>query len=117
MAIAFSALTADSIRLRSLAAAEEAEIGNEVGPQEAYTAILRHFVNHGRAPHYVELAEILGVDIEAARTLQREAAAAAPASTCWLAHDTDYVEAWGPFSNVPTHVRISVEGTDRWFGL
>lgn len=71
----------------------------------------------GRAPHYVELAQILSVDIEEARVLQREAAAAAPASTCWLSRDTDYVEAWGPFSNVPTHVRIAVDGEDRWFGL
>ncbi|HET7483088.1 MAG TPA: hypothetical protein VFK89_09530 [Actinomycetota bacterium] len=65
----------------------------------------------------MELAGELGIDIEQARVLQREAAAAAPASTCWLSHDTDYVEAWGPFSNVPTHVRIAVEGEEKWFGL
>lgn len=87
------------------------------GPQEAYSAILRHFVEQGSAPHYVELAKKLGIGIEDARVLQREAAAAAPASTCWLSHDTDYVEAWGPFSNVPTHVRIAVDGQERWFGL
>lgn len=89
------------------------------GVQLAYTAILRHFIEHGRAPHYVELADTLGIGIgiEEARALQREAAAAAPASSCWLSHDTDYIEAWGPFSNVPTHVRIAVDGEERWFGL
>lgn len=85
--------------------------------QDTYTAIMAHFVAHGRAPHYVELAAALGIEIEEARVLQREAAAAAPASTCWLSHGTDYIEAWGPFSNVPTHVRIAVDGEDRWFGL
>lgn len=85
--------------------------------QEAYTAIMSHFVEHGRAPHYVDLGYRLGIGIEEARVLQREAAAAAPASTCWLSHETDYVEAWGPFSNVPTHVRVAVDGEDKWFGL
>jgi hypothetical protein len=85
--------------------------------QRAYTAITAHFVEHRRAPHYIELAQLLGVSIEEARVLQRDAAAAAPAATCWLAHDTDYIEAWGPFSNVPTHVAISIDGEHGWFGL
>lgn len=85
--------------------------------QQAYTAILSHFIEHGRVPHYVELAATLGIDIEEARTLQRDAAAGAPAAACWLTHDSDYIEAWGPFSNVPTHVHISVDGEARWFGL
>ncbi|WKZ81889.1 MAG: hypothetical protein QY307_07235 [Acidimicrobiia bacterium] len=85
--------------------------------QQTYTTILDHMVTHRRAPHYTELAEVLGVPIEEARILQREAAEAAPAATCWMSHDTDYVEAWGPFSNVPTHVRISIDGDHGWFGL
>lgn len=85
--------------------------------QDAYTTILKHFIEHRRAPHYVDLARILDLDVEEARILQREAAAAAPASTCWLSHDTDYIEAWGPFSNIPTHVEIAIEGEHGWFGL
>ena len=41
---------------------------------------------------------------------------AAPAATCWLAHDTDHIESWAPFSNVPTHIRLSVDGISKWYG-
>ncbi len=85
--------------------------------QRAYTEIVRHFVEQRRAPHYTELADLIGVSIEEARVLQREAAVAAPAGSCWMSHDTDYIEAWGPFSNVPTHVTISIDGEHGWFGL
>jgi len=85
--------------------------------QSAYTAVLSHLLEHKRAPHYTELASRLGISIEDARVTLRETAVAAPAGACWLSHDTDYVEAWGPFSNVPTHVEISIGGQDGWFGL
>lgn len=85
--------------------------------QRTYTAVLSHFIEHKRAPHYTELADLLGISIEEARVALRETAEAAPAGACWLGHDTDYVEAWGPYSNVPTHVEISVGGEDGWFGL
>ncbi|MEE8406540.1 MAG: hypothetical protein V3S32_05270 [Acidimicrobiia bacterium] len=84
--------------------------------QTAYTTILEHFVATGRAPHYTELATSVGVDLDDARELQRAAAAAAPAEACWLAHDTDYIESWAPFSNVPTHFLISVDGVQKWYG-
>lgn len=84
--------------------------------QRAYTAILRHFVKAGRAPHYTELADILDVGVDEARDLQRAAVAEAPIASCWLAHDTDYVESWAPFSNVPTNYLISVDGVQKWFG-
>lgn len=85
--------------------------------QRAHHAILSHLVAHGRAPHYVDLADMLGIPIEDARVAQREAAAAVPAAACWLSHDTDYVEEWAPFSNVPTHVRMSIDGRHGWHGL
>lgn len=105
--------------VRSYAAAQRflgRWMGSESMIQVAFTTILRHFVETGRAPHYSELAGILGVDLDEARDLQRAAAAAAPAETCWLAHDTDHVESWAPFSNVPTHFLISVEGVQKWYG-
>lgn len=46
--------------------------------QRAYTTILEHFVQTGRAPHYTELAQIMGLRPDEARELQREAAEAAP---------------------------------------
>ena len=82
--------------------------------QKAYTAVIKHFIRTGRAPHYTELAETLGLKPDEARELQRETAAAAVA--CWLVQDTDYIESWAPFSNVPTHYRVTVAGEQKWFG-
>ncbi len=85
--------------------------------QAAYTAILEHFVREGRAPHFTDLAQQLSLSADHARQLQRDAAEAAPAATCWFAADTDQIEAWGPFSNLPTHNRIAVDGQQRWYAL
>jgi len=82
--------------------------------QRAYTAVVEHFVKMGRAPHYTELAITLGVPIENARLLQRKAAESTVA--CWFAKDTDYVESWAPFSNVPTHYLVTIKGEQRWYG-
>ncbi len=82
--------------------------------QQAYTAIVTHFLEKGRAPHYTELAKILGIAPDAARDLQRDAADTSPA--CWLESETDYVASWAPFSNVPTQTRISIEGKECWYG-
>ncbi len=84
--------------------------------KSAYTAVLSFIVDRGRAPHYMELAKEVGVGPERARALLRETANAGPVAGCWLAHDTDLVESWAPFSNVPTHVRISVDGVEKWWG-
>jgi hypothetical protein len=84
--------------------------------QRAYTAILQHFVATGRAPHYVELADTLDIGINAARELVSETAStASPVGGSWLSHDTDNIESWAPFSNVPTHYLISVDGAQKWY--
>ncbi len=82
--------------------------------QRAYTAVLDHFVRTGRAPHYTELAPVLGLQPEEARQIQHKAAASALA--CWFVKDTDYVESWAPFSNVPTHYLVTIGGDQRWYG-
>lgn len=82
--------------------------------QRAYTTVLQHFVKTGRAPHYTELAITLGLQPEEARQMQREAATAALA--CWFVKDTDYVESWAPFSNVPTQCLVTIEGDQKWYG-
>ena len=91
-------------------------MSDEALVQRAFTTILEHFIGSGRAPHYTELAGQLGIDLDTARDLQRAAAAAAPAQSCWLAHDTDQIESWAPFSNVPTHLLVSVDGVQKWYG-
>ncbi len=84
--------------------------------QRAFTTILEHFIASGRAPHYTSLADALHTDLDTARELQHEAADAAPAATCWIAHDTDLIESWAPFSNIPTHYLVSVDGVQKWYG-
>lgn len=81
--------------------------------QQIYTTITEHFIRTGRAPHYTELASMVGIHPDSARGLQREAAAAAMGS--WLAPDTDYMASWAPFSNVPTQYLITVEGDMRGY--
>jgi hypothetical protein len=82
--------------------------------QRAYTSVLEHFVQTGRAPHYTELAHTLGVEPDEARDLQREAAKAGVG--CWFVQDTDYIESWAPFYNAPTQYRVTVEGEQKWYG-
>lgn len=82
--------------------------------QAAYTATLEHVVANGRAPHYTELAGILDVSVEEARSAQ--VAAADAAVGCWMSAETDYVGSWAPFSNTPTQYLISVDGIQKWYG-
>jgi hypothetical protein len=84
--------------------------------QRAFTTILEHFVVTGRAPHYIELADALNIGVQEAREVQRSAVEASPVAGCWLAHDTDHIESWAPFSNVPTQYLISVDGLQKWYG-
>ena len=82
--------------------------------QRAYTAILEHCKETGRAPHFTELAGILGLQPEEARQIQHKAAASALA--CWFVKETDYIESWAPFSNVPTHYLVTIDGNQKWYG-
>jgi len=82
--------------------------------QWAYAAVLSHFIKAGRAPHYTELAGTLGLVPEEARQIQRKAAEASIA--CWFVKETDYVESWAPFSNVPTNYRVTIKGEQKWYG-
>lgn len=82
--------------------------------QRAYTAIMRHSVEHGVAPHYTTLAREMGVTPDEGRDLQKQAAKAGVG--CWISHDTDYIHSFAPFSNLPTQYRITVDGVEKWYG-
>jgi len=82
--------------------------------QRAYTAVLKQLIKTGRAPHYTELAATLGLRPEEARQVQRKAAESSVA--CWFVKETDYVESWAPFSNVPTQYLVTIEGEQKWYG-
>jgi len=51
---------------------------------------------------------------EEARQVQHKAAESSLA--CWFVKDTDYVESWAPFSNVPTHYLVTIKGEQKWYG-
>jgi len=82
--------------------------------QQAYTNVLKHFVRTGRAPHYLELAETMGLAPDEARDLQHQAAQTGVA--CWFVEGTDYVESWAPFSNIPTPYLLTIGGEQKWYG-
>lgn len=82
--------------------------------QQAYTTVLEYFLKTGRAPHYTELAVILGLRPQEARQIQRKAAESALG--CWFVNHTDYVESWAPFSNVPTQYLVTINGQQKWYG-
>ena len=82
--------------------------------QTTYTTVMQHFIDHGRAPHYTKLATMLGTELPLTKTLLHKAAALGVG--CWMVRDTDLVESWAPFHNVPTHYEITIEGEQKWYG-
>jgi hypothetical protein len=68
-----------------------------------------------RAPLYVELAPVLGVSIDRARELIHQAREEVSIGN-WFLADTDVIECWAPFSNIPTNYRISIDGEPGWYG-
>lgn len=82
--------------------------------KDAYRSTLDFVIDSGRAPHYVELAHIMGVSPDEARLLQHQAADAGIGT--WFVAGTDFVECWAPFSNVPTNHLISIDGVPGWYG-
>ncbi len=81
--------------------------------QQAYTGIQQHFIETGRAPYFTELAATLGINVDEARIVQREAAEAGVG--CWISHDTDYIGSWAPFSNIPTQYLVTVADEQKWY--
>ena len=82
--------------------------------QKTYTTVMQHFIDHGRAPHYSKLATMLGTDLLTARAHLHKAAELGVG--CWMAHDTDLVESWAPFHNIPTHYQVTIDGEQKWYG-
>ena len=80
-----------------------------------YHLILTGFVRDGRAPHFTDLAVILGVGVEQARQLQRDLLAAL-GGPHWVHPGTDIIVGFSPFSNLPTPYLISIDGEQKWYG-
>jgi len=80
-----------------------------------YHSIVTRMKETGVAPHYTEIADALKLPVEEARQKLNELMAVGIPGI-WLAPDTDYIQSFAPFSNLPTQYRISVEGEAKWFG-
>ena len=77
-------------------------------------AIMRSFVLHGRAPHFMELGEELGLAPAAALGAQRRLLELP--EPWWADSGLDVIVTFRPFANVPTNYRIAVDGRPRWYG-
>jgi hypothetical protein len=84
--------------------------------QKVHQSVLRYFIEKGRAPHYTELAELLDIMPEKARQIIRETTIESPFSFAWITPGTDYIGTWAPFSNLPNHHLISIDGVQKWYG-
>ena len=81
---------------------------------ELYHYVLTTMVQKGQAPHYTEIAKTFSVSPEEGKSLQHDLIATGVPG--WLHPDTELLASLGPFNNLPTHYRISVEGRQLWFG-
>lgn len=79
----------------------------------AFAAIMSGFIKTGQAPHYVELANELGLTPEAGRVAIHDIFAAGVPG--WVHPGTDYIASFPPFNNQPTQYRVSIDGQQRWF--
>ena len=79
----------------------------------AFSAVIAQMIRTGQAPHYVELAAVLGVDPETGREIVNDLVTSGiPA---WTHPGTDYIASFPPFNNQPTQYRVSIDGEQRWF--
>jgi hypothetical protein len=83
--------------------------------QKVHHAVLRQFIDAGRAPHYTELADKFGLSPAKARQILRETVEGSPYSIAWLTPDTDFVSSWAPFSNLGNHNPITIQNQQKWF--
>ena len=80
---------------------------------QTYYVIRDRLRETGQAPHYTELALLLGVPVrEGYRRLHDLMVHPYP---CWLHPGTDWIASFPPFSSIPTQYRVSVDGQQRWF--
>jgi hypothetical protein len=80
---------------------------------QMFARIMRGLVDTGRAPHYAELARVMGLTVPDGRQLLHDVMQAYPIG--WLHPDTDYIASFPPLNNLPTQYRVTVRGEQKWF--
>jgi hypothetical protein len=76
--------------------------------------IMEAFVKTGHAPHYTDIAREFEIQPDEGKNLLHELMNAG-LGAMWLHPNTDYIVTFGPFNNLPTQYRISVDGQQKWF--
>ena len=79
----------------------------------AFHAIMTRMAQTGRAPNYVELGPVLGLDSTEARKVLNDLMATGYPG--WL-DENDNIVTICPLSNKPNQYRISADGEQKWFG-
>jgi Alkylmercury lyase len=79
----------------------------------AFHRIMLALAETGRAPHYAELARVLGLPVEAGRQTLLAVMQAYPIG--WLHPETDYIASFPPLNNLPTQYRVTVRSEQKWF--
>ncbi len=77
-----------------------------------YAEIMQRCITGGEAPHFTELASLLGIPLADARSLIHDLVAVTPG---WVHPGTDLLASFPPFNLQPTQYRVSVDGDRRWF--
>ena len=79
----------------------------------AFHEIMRSFIETGQAPHYAELAAVLGVSVKEGRQLFHDLEATG--YSFFLHPETDQIVSVAPFNNLPNQYRITIDGEQKWF--
>jgi len=80
---------------------------------KTFQIIMKHMLETGQAPHYIEIASELDVPVEEARQALHELFP--PRFPGWLYTNTDLIVSFPPFNNLPTQYRITIDGQQKWF--
>lgn len=80
---------------------------------EVYHHVMTSFTKSGQAPHFTELAKSFSVPPEEGKGLLHQMLATGVPG--WVHPGTDLLASLGPFNNLPTMYRITVEGEQKWF--
>ena len=75
--------------------------------------VLQRMVDTGQAPHYTEIAAMLGVSPEEGRKTMHQLFESGVYG--WLYPNTDFIASYAPFNNQPTQFRVTIDGEQKWF--
>lgn len=79
----------------------------------SYSVIMSSIVETGQAPHYAELAGLLGVTPDHSLAVMNAICGTTPG---WMHPGTDWLASFPPFNVQPTQYQITIDDKHGWFG-